>query len=139
MGAAPLRLGLVAGEASGDLLGGLLLAGVRQRGPALQTAGIGGPKMVAQVFSKTAASTERLIKIRSPASQCVLSPLSTWRLSRYRPSLQAKPTCLPLMCTSQATRRAMRPVFWLPVIPTTGIRPLCVLLNRCAMMALPTG
>jgi lipid-A-disaccharide synthase len=48
MGEAPLRLGLVAGEASGDLLGGLLLAGLKQRWPGLQTAGIGGPKLVAQ-------------------------------------------------------------------------------------------
>ena len=46
----PLRLGLVAGEASGDLLGGLLLAGLRQRWPALLPAGIGGPKMGAQGF-----------------------------------------------------------------------------------------
>jgi lipid-A-disaccharide synthase len=44
------RLGLVAGEASGDLLGGLLLAGLKQRWPALQAAGIGGPKMAAQGF-----------------------------------------------------------------------------------------
>ena len=50
MDAAPLRLGLVAGEASGDLLGGLLLAGLRQRWPALLPAGIGGPKMGAQGF-----------------------------------------------------------------------------------------
>ena len=50
MDAAPLRLGLVAGEASGDLLGGLLLAGLRQRWPALTMAGIGGPKMAAQGF-----------------------------------------------------------------------------------------
>lgn len=45
-----LRLGLVAGEASGDLLAGLLLSGVRQRWPALQAAGIGGPRMAAQGF-----------------------------------------------------------------------------------------
>ena len=43
-----LRLGLVAGEASGDLLGGLLLQGLKRRWPALQTAGIGGPRMQAQ-------------------------------------------------------------------------------------------
>ena len=43
-----LRLGLVAGEASGDLLGGLLLQGLRQRWPQLTAAGIGGPKMAAQ-------------------------------------------------------------------------------------------
>ncbi len=47
--AAP-RLSLVAGEASGDLLGGLLLAGLRARWPGLQAAGIGGPRMAAQGF-----------------------------------------------------------------------------------------
>lgn len=45
-----MQLGLVAGEASGDLLGGLLLQGLTARWPSLQTAGIGGPKMVAQGF-----------------------------------------------------------------------------------------
>jgi len=45
-----LRLGLVAGEASGDLLGGLLLQGLKQRWPQLQSAGIGGPRMAAQGF-----------------------------------------------------------------------------------------
>jgi lipid-A-disaccharide synthase len=46
----PLRLGLVAGEASGDLLASLLLSGVRQRWPELQAGGIGGPRMAAQGF-----------------------------------------------------------------------------------------
>ena len=45
-----MRLGLVAGEASGDLLGGLLLAGLRDRWPELKSEGIGGPKMIAQGF-----------------------------------------------------------------------------------------
>lgn len=45
-----MKLGLVAGEASGDLLGGLLLAGLRGRWPALRSEGIGGPKMIAQGF-----------------------------------------------------------------------------------------
>jgi len=40
-------LAVVAGEASGDLLGGLLLAGLRQRWPQLQAHGIGGPQMQA--------------------------------------------------------------------------------------------
>jgi lipid-A-disaccharide synthase len=44
------RLALVAGEASGDLLAGLLLGGLRQRWPGLTAAGIGGPKMAAQGF-----------------------------------------------------------------------------------------
>ena len=45
-----LRLGLVAGEASGDLLGGLLLHGLQARWPGLAAGGIGGPRMVAQGF-----------------------------------------------------------------------------------------
>lgn len=45
-----MRLGMVAGEASGDLLASLLLGGLRERWPALATMGIGGPKMQAHGF-----------------------------------------------------------------------------------------
>ncbi|RZL35481.1 MAG: lipid-A-disaccharide synthase [Rubrivivax sp.] len=48
-GSAP-RLGMVAGEASGDLLAGLLLQGLRARWPGLSSEGIGGPKMIAEGF-----------------------------------------------------------------------------------------
>lgn len=41
---------MVAGEASGDLLAGLLLQALRARWPALVAAGIGGPSMAAQGF-----------------------------------------------------------------------------------------
>ncbi|WP_291215794.1 lipid-A-disaccharide synthase [Hydrogenophaga sp.] len=44
------RFALVAGETSGDLLAGLLLGGVRQRWPDLQSFGIGGAQMAAQGF-----------------------------------------------------------------------------------------
>lgn len=44
------RFALVAGETSGDLLAGLLLGGVRQRWPDLQSYGIGGQQMAAQGF-----------------------------------------------------------------------------------------
>ena len=47
--AAPF-FGLVAGEASGDLLAGLLLDGLRARWPQLTTASIGGVHMAAQGF-----------------------------------------------------------------------------------------
>jgi len=44
------RFAMVAGEASGDLLAGMLLQGLRRRWPALRADGIGGPKMAAQGF-----------------------------------------------------------------------------------------
>ena len=46
-----MQLAMVAGEASGDLLGSALLAGLQQRWPDLQAAGIGGPRMAAQGFT----------------------------------------------------------------------------------------
>ncbi len=45
-----LRLGMVAGEVSGDLLAGLLLEGMRKRWPDLSAWGIGGPVMGANGF-----------------------------------------------------------------------------------------
>ena len=44
------RIALVAGEASGDLLAGLLLDGLRGRWPGLQSAGIGGVHMQQRAF-----------------------------------------------------------------------------------------
>lgn len=44
------RLAMVAGEASGDLLAGLLLGGLKARWPLLTAQGIGGPQMAAQGF-----------------------------------------------------------------------------------------
>lgn len=45
------RVALVAGEASGDLLAGLLLDGLQNRWPGLQAAGIGGPQMAKRGFT----------------------------------------------------------------------------------------
>jgi lipid-A-disaccharide synthase len=45
--AAPLRVGIVAGESSGDTLGAALIAALRERIPQLQCFGVAGPKMVA--------------------------------------------------------------------------------------------
>ena len=45
-----MQLAMVAGEASGDLLAGLLMGGLRQRWPDLHAAGIGGPRMAEQGF-----------------------------------------------------------------------------------------
>ena len=44
------RLGMVAGETSGDLLAGLLLEGLRARWPTLSAHGIGGPRMLSHGF-----------------------------------------------------------------------------------------
>jgi lipid-A-disaccharide synthase len=46
-----MRLGMVAGEASGDLLASLLLAGLKQRLPGVRAAGIGGPRMAEAGFT----------------------------------------------------------------------------------------
>jgi len=45
------RFAMVAGEASGDVLAGLLLEGLRARWPSLEAFGIGGPKMAEQGFT----------------------------------------------------------------------------------------
>ena len=45
-----MRLAMVAGETSGDLLAGLLLGGMKTKWPELKAQGIGGPKMAALGF-----------------------------------------------------------------------------------------
>jgi lipid-A-disaccharide synthase len=48
--AGSLRVGVVAGEASGDLLAGAVLGGLRRIAPGLQASGVGGAAMAAQGF-----------------------------------------------------------------------------------------
>jgi lipid-A-disaccharide synthase len=45
--AEPLRIGIVAGEHSGDQLGAALIAALRERVPNLSCFGVAGPKMIA--------------------------------------------------------------------------------------------
>jgi lipid-A-disaccharide synthase len=54
----PLRVGIVAGEHSGDQLGAALIAALRARTPALQCFGVAGPKMIAQGCEAWARSEE---------------------------------------------------------------------------------
>ncbi|MDM0023459.1 lipid-A-disaccharide synthase [Variovorax saccharolyticus] len=46
----PRRFSLVAGEASGDLLAGLMLDGLQARWPTMKAVGIGGPRMLSRGF-----------------------------------------------------------------------------------------
>ncbi|MDM0013150.1 lipid-A-disaccharide synthase [Variovorax sp. J22P168] len=48
--AAARRFAMVAGEASGDLLAGLMLDGLQSRWPGVEAVGIGGPQMLARGF-----------------------------------------------------------------------------------------
>lgn len=57
-GTAPLRVGIVAGESSGDLLGAALIAALRERVPDLQCFGVAGPKMMAAGCEAWAGSEE---------------------------------------------------------------------------------
>jgi len=56
--AAPLRVGLVAGEHSGDQLGAALIAALRARVPALRCFGVAGPRMIAAGCEAWAAADE---------------------------------------------------------------------------------
>jgi len=77
--AAPLRVGIVAGESSGDTLGAALIAALRARTPQVECFGVAGPKMIAAGCEAWASSEElammgfteplrhlpRLLKLRS--------------------------------------------------------------------------
>ncbi|MGP8033969.1 MAG: lipid-A-disaccharide synthase [Steroidobacteraceae bacterium] len=56
--ATPLRVGIVAGEHSGDQLGAALIAALRERVPALECFGVAGPKMRAAGCEAWAGSEE---------------------------------------------------------------------------------
>ncbi len=80
----PLRVGLVAGESSGDLLGAGLITAVRERVPEATFEGVAGPEMVA-------AGCERLADAEELAVMGLVEPLKRLpRLLRLRRSLVAR-------------------------------------------------
>ncbi|MDH3904804.1 MAG: lipid-A-disaccharide synthase [Gammaproteobacteria bacterium] len=80
----PLRVGLVAGESSGDLLGAGLIAAVRRRIPDAVFEGVAGPEMVA-------TGCERWADAEELAVMGVVEPLKHLpRLLRLRRSLIAR-------------------------------------------------
>ena len=54
----PLRVGIVAGESSGDTLGAALIGALRQLNPGVQCFGVAGPKMIAAGCEAWAGSEE---------------------------------------------------------------------------------
>lgn len=84
---AHLKLGMVAGEASGDVLAGLLLSGLREQGWQFQAQGVGGAHMQAQGLEAWASSDalavrgyvevlrhyRRLVRLRDTLAQRWLS------------------------------------------------------------------
>ena len=67
-----MRLAMVAGEASGDLLAGLLLKGLKARWPDLSAAGIGGPRMAAQGFEAWWPSDKLAVRGSGQHAECVV-------------------------------------------------------------------
>ncbi len=63
-----MKIGILAGEASGDLLGAKLIQALRERCPTLQVEGIGGPAMMA-------AGCESLFDIERLAVMGLIEPL----------------------------------------------------------------
>jgi lipid-A-disaccharide synthase len=62
MSAAAPRLAMVAGEASGDLLAGLLMRGLLARWPTARCMGIGGPRMIERGFDAWWASDRLAVR-----------------------------------------------------------------------------
>ena len=67
-----LRLGMVAGEASGDLLASLLLGGLKVRWPQLNSFGIGGPKMGVHGFDAWWPRDQHILE--APLAKVVMEP-----------------------------------------------------------------
>jgi lipid-A-disaccharide synthase len=77
--AAPLRVGIVAGESSGDQLGAALIAALRARVPELECFGVAGPKMAAAGCEAWAGAEELAVM---GLTEVVRHLPRLWRLRR---------------------------------------------------------
>jgi lipid-A-disaccharide synthase len=88
--AAALRIGIVAGEASGDQLGAALIAALRAHHPDIECFGVAGPKMIAAGCVSWAASDELAVMGLTEVLQH-LPRLLRLRSVLFRRFLAAKP------------------------------------------------
>ncbi len=120
------RIAMVAGEASGDLLAGLLLDGLQARWPELQAKGIGGPQMARRGF-----------ECLWPSEKLAVHGYSMEVLRRLRELLGIR---------KQLRERLLRErpgysLAWTPRISTWGWRQICALRasKRCTLCAPRSG
>jgi lipid-A-disaccharide synthase len=112
--AAPLRVGMVAGEHSGDQLGAALIAALRERVPALECFGVAGPKMRAAGCEAWAGSEE-------------LSVMGLAEVLRHLPRL------LRLRATLAARFAAVRPDVFIGIDSPEFNLPLAGRLKRAGI------
>ena len=96
--AAPLRVGIVAGESSGDQLGAALIAALRERVPELQCFGVAGPKMIAAGCEAWAGAEELAVMgltevLRASAAAAAAAGVADRAVSRVPPRRVRRHRC----------------------------------------------
>ena len=98
--AAPVTIGIVAGEASGDALAATLIHAVRRQRPSVRFAGIAGPKMEAAGCEAWAPTEE--LAVRGFVEVVAHLPRAGAPAPRHRAALPRVRGC---RCSSASTRR----------------------------------
>jgi lipid-A-disaccharide synthase len=85
-----MKIGIVVGEASGDILGAALIRSLREKNPAIEFEGVAGPKMIA-AGCKTLYSMDRLAVMGIVEPLKRLPELIKMRRNLYRHFRKTKP------------------------------------------------